>query len=76
MLANLKLSADFTPIQCIKIVAEICRGRLFFRVEITLIKSNSRSLLDLKKLNSGAEFFFSCQYVRRDLIKFENSKIT
>jgi hypothetical protein len=47
-----KLSADFTLIQCIKIVS-IFLGRdmsetTFFRVETSLVQSNFRSLQDLK----------------------------
>ena len=51
-----KLFANFTLIQCIKIVSTYI-GHDFFRVESSLIQSNSRSLRDLKSY-FRTEFFF------------------
>ena len=75
-----KLSADFTLIQCIKIVSiffgpryvgdDFFKGRnLFHSIKLSFLTRSS-------KINFRVENFFSCQYVRIDLIKFENSKIT
>jgi hypothetical protein len=73
-----KLFVNFTLIQCIKIVSIFFGLRYigddFFRVESSLIQSNS-FLTRSQKLTS-VQNFFSCQYVRRDLIKFENSNIS
>ena len=74
-----KLSADFTLIQCIKIVS-IFLGRDMSGTTFlgSKLVSFNQTLVayEISKISfQCAEEKNSCQYVKRDLIKFENSKI-
>jgi hypothetical protein len=80
MPANLKIIYQFHvhPVHQNRVEmfwAEIYRGRRFLGSNLVSFNRTLVVPYEITKVNFHAEFFF-CQYVRRDLIKFENINIS